>query len=361
MLEKSYDHQAVEKKIYELWEKSGFFNPDNLPTTNYKLQTSKLKPSAFTVIMPPPNANGALHIGHAVGMTLQDIMIRYHRMKGDKTLWLPGADHAGFETQVVYDKKLEKEGRNRNEIPRDKLWQEIFDFTQKNKEMMYAQTKKLGASCDWSRETFTLDPKIIKIVYETFEKMYKDELVYRDLRIINWCPKHQTALSDLEVKYVERLDPLYYIKYGPLTLATVRPETKFGDTALAVNPKDPRYKKYVGKIIHAQGVQGNLTFKVIADEAIDPKFGTGVVKVTPAHDATDFEIWTRHKSEIPGPKIIINERGRLTGEVGEFTGMKIMEAREKIVERMKEIGILEKIDLNYKHQIATCFKCGGTL
>jgi len=354
-LNAQYNHKEIEKKIYELWEKSGFFNPDKIPTTY------DLRPKPFTIIMPPTNANGALHIGHAVGLTLQDIVVRFERMRGKKTLWLPGADHAGFETQVVYDKKLEKEGRNRHEIPRNKLWQEIWDFTQENKKIMYAQTKKLGASCDWSRETFTLDPKIIKIVYETFKKMHKDGLVYRDLRVINWCPKHRTALSDLEVKYVERVDPLYYIKYGPLTLATVRPETKFGDTALAVNSKDSRYKKYIGKTIEAKGVLGPLKFKVIADDVIDPKFGTGVVKVTPAHDATDFEIWTRHKDEIPGPKIIIDERGRLNELTGEFAGLKVMEAREKITLRMKEIGILEKVDLNYKHQIATCYKCGGTL
>ncbi len=356
-LNPQYDHQSVEKRIYELWEKSGYFNPDNLPA----LKSKHLKPNAFTILMPPTNANGALHIGHAVGFTLQDIVVRFERMRGKKTLWLPGADHAGFETQVVYDKKLEKEGRNRHEIPRNKLWQEIWDFTQENKKIMYAQTKKLGASCDWSRETFTLDPKIIKIVYETFKKMHKDGLVYRDLRVINWCPKHRTALSDLEIKYVERVDPLYYIKYGPLTLATVRPETKFGDTALAVNSKDSRYKKYIGKTIEAKGVLGPLKFKVIADDVIDPKFGTGVVKVTPAHDATDFEIWTRHKDEIPGPKIIIDERGRLNELTGEFAGLKAMEAREKITLRMKEIGILEKVDLNYRHQIATCYKCGGTL
>lgn len=351
-LESRYNHNEVEEKIYELWEKSGYFNPDRLPN-------KKGKP--FTIIMPPNNSNGSLHIGHAVGLTLQDVMIRFWRMKGRKTLWLPGADHAGFETQVVYDKKLDKEGRNRFSIPREELWQEIWNFTQANKKLMYAQTKKLGASCDWSRETFTLDPKIVEVVYETFEKLYKDGLVYRDLKIVNWCPKHRTALSDLEVKYIEKEDPLYFIKYGPLTLATVRPETKFGDTGLAVNPKDTRYKKYIGKEIEAVGLLGPLKFKVVGDEAVDPKFGTGVVKITPAHDSTDYEIWQRHKDEIPGPKIVIDEIGRLTSEAGEFTGLKVAEAREKVAEAMKKIGILEKTELNYKHQIATCYKCGNTL
>lgn len=352
-LEPRYDTKEVEERIYKLWEESGFFDPDNL-----KLPKGA-KP--FTIMMPPNNANGLLHMGHAVGLTLQDILIRFWRMRGRKALWLPGADHAGFETQVVFDKKLEKEGRNRFLMTRDELWREIWDFTEENKKKMYEQTKKLGASCDWSRETFTLDPKIIETVYETFEKLYKDGLVYRDLKVINWCPKHRTALSDLEVKYIEREDPLYYIKYGPLTLATVRPETKFGDTALAVNPKDKRYAKYIGKEIEAKGVLGTLKFKVVGDEAVDPKFGTGVVKVTPAHDATDFEIWQRHKKEISGPKIIIDEAGKLTGEVGEYAGLKVAEAREKIALKMKEVGILEKVEPSYKHQVATCYKCGNTL
>lgn len=353
MIESRYDPNTTEKFIYERWEKSGLFNPDNL--------SLKRGAKPFTIIMPPPNANGSLHAGHAMFVTLEDILTRFHRMKGFRTLWLPGADHAGFETQVVFDKKLDKEGRNRFAMSRDELYKAIFDFTQTNKKVMEGQLRKLGASCDWSRETFMLDKKIISGVYDTFEKLYKDGLAYRDLRVVNWCPKHRTALSDLEVKHVEKTDPLYFIKYGPLTLATVRPETKFGDTALAVHPRDKRYKNYIGKQITAKGLLGPLTFTVIADEAIDPSFGTGVVKVTPAHDIADFEIWQRNKDRIAGPKIVIDETGRLTGDVGEFKGMKVAEAREKIAEKMKEIGILEKVDLNYVHQIATCYKCGSTL
>ncbi len=349
-----YEHKEIEEDIYRKWEESGYFNPDKLPR-------SKAKAKPFSIVMPPPNANGSLHMGHAVFATLQDIMTRYWRMKGKQALWLPGADHAGFETQTVFDKKLDKEGRNRFAMEREALWQEIWDFTQTNKKVMEGQLRKLGASCDWSREIFTLDPRIIEGVYSTFEKMYKDGLVYRDYRVVNWCPKHRTALSDLEVKYIERVDPLYYIKYGPLTLATVRPETKFGDTALAVNPKDKRYKKYIGQEIEAEGILGKLKFRVVGDAAIDPKFGTGVVKVTPAHDTTDFEIWKRHEKEIPGPKIIIDESGRLTGEVGEFKGLKVAEARIKVAEKMQEIGILEKVDAEYKHQVATCYRCNSTL
>src|SRR3989344_2767215 len=248
-LEKTYDPKLVEGKIYKLWEESGYFDPDNL-----KLETRNQK--AFTIIMPPPNANVALHIGHALFVTLEDIMIRYKRMRGFKTLWLPGADHAGFETQVVFDKKLEKEGKKRSDFSRDELYRQIWDFTQENKKVMENQLRKLGASCDWSREKFTLDPDIVEKVQETFIKLYEDGLIYRGKRIVNWCVKHQTTLSDLEVKYEEREDPLYYIKYGPLELATVRPETKFGDTAVAVNPKDKRYLKYIGKEIEFETLLG---------------------------------------------------------------------------------------------------------
>src|SRR3989338_3708883 len=236
--DKPYDPKAVEPEIYEKWEKSGFFNPDKLP---------KKWTKTFTVVMPPPNANGALHIGHALFVTLQDIMTRFNRMRGKKTLWLPGADHAGFETQTVYDKKLEKEGKNRFQIPRNELYKEMYAFSMENKKIMENQLKKLGASCDWSRETFTLDPEIVEEVQKTFVKMHKDGLIYRGLRTVNWCVKHQTALSGLEVKHKEEIGKLYYLKYGPFTLATARPETKFGDTAVAVHPKDPRYKKYIDR------------------------------------------------------------------------------------------------------------------
>lgn len=351
----AYDPKSVEDKIYAVWEKSGYFSPDKLPKNHKK---------PFTIIMPPPNANGSLHLGHAVFTTLQDIMIRYKRMRGFKTLWLPGADHAGFETQVVYDKKLEKEGRNRFQIPRDELHKEMLEFTLNNKKLMESQLRKLGASCDWTREKFTLDPEIIKIVYNTFEQLYKNGLAYRDTRIINWCPKHKTSLSDLEVKYIEREDSLYYIKYklvknsaDYILVATTRPETMFGDTAVAVNPRDKRYKNLIGKIVFIPFV--NREIPIIADEVIDPKFGTGAVKVTPAHDQIDFEIWQRHKNEIEGPRIVIDENGKLSGE--KFYGLKTAEARQKIAEEMEYLGILEKTDPNYKHQVSTCYKCENSL
>ena len=357
MQDTRYNHTESEEKIYDLWEKSGYFNPDNLPipkSSKLVANSSNAKAKSFCVIMPPPNANGALHIGHALFATLQDIMTRYWRMKGKKALWLPGADHAGFETQVVYDKKLEKEGRNRFKIPREELWQEMYDFTQKNKSTMENQLRKLGSSCDWSREKFTLDADIIEEVQKTFIQMHKDSLVYRKRRLVNWCVKHQTALSELEVEHVEEKAPFYYMKYGPFTLATVRPETKFGDTAVAVHPEDKRYKKYIGKEIEIEGLLGKFKIKVIADKAVDPKFGTGVIKVTPAHDFNDFEMGERHNLEA---KQVIDRYGKLNAKTGPYAGMKIKEAREKIAEDLAEKGLMEKIDENYTHTIATCYKC----
>ncbi|MBI4159570.1 valine--tRNA ligase [Candidatus Wolfebacteria bacterium] len=349
-----YDHKSVESKIYDLWEKSGYFNPDNLPVS----KNSTLPPIPFCIIMPPPNANGSLHIGHALFVTLEDIMIRFKRMQGYKTLWLPGADHAGFETQVVFEKKLEKEGRNRFEIPREKLYEEMYDFTQKSKAVMYGQLKKLGASCDWSREKFTLEPDIVRKVQETFVQMHNDGFIYRGNQIINWCVKHQTTLSDLEVEYEERSDPLYFIKYGPFTLATVRPETKFGDTAVAVNPNDERYKEYIGKDIEIETLLGPAKIKVIADDVVDPEFGTGVVKVTPAHDPVDFEIGQRHDLEV---REVIGKDGRLNEKAGPYAGMKIAEARKKVAEDMKKRGLLIRVNPTYTHNVAVCFKCRNVI
>jgi len=350
-LPKNYDAGASEKDIYRRWEESGFFNPDNLPASG----------EPYTIIMPPPNANAPLHIGHAMFLTIEDILIRYQRMRGRKTLWLPGTDHAGFETQVVFEKKLQKEGRSRFGMERDELYQEIWDFVQENKHLSEEGIRELGCSCDWSRNMFTLDERIVKIVYETFEQMYEDGLIYRGNRIANWCTKHQTGLSNLECDYQERSDPLYYIKYGPLELATVRPETKFGDTGVAVNPNDTRYQQYIGKEIEIETLLGPRTIKVVADDAVDPDFGTGVVKITPAHDAVDFEIWERHKDEIPGPNTVIDKNGKLNEKTGPYAGMKVAEAREKIVEDMKAKGLITKVEENFKHNVAVCYKCASVI
>jgi valyl-tRNA synthetase len=232
---KPYNPKDTEDRIYKIWEESGFFNPDNLPGD---------RKETFTLIMPPTNANGSLHAGHGLVMTIEDIMVRYKRMRGYKTLWLPGLDHAGFETQVVYEKKLEKEGRTRLDMDPKQLYKEILEFTLSNSSNIKSQIKKMGASCDWSREKFTLDPDIVKTVHKTFERMYNDDLIYRGNRIISWCSKHQTSFSDLEIKDEERTEPYYYLKYGPFTISTSRPETKFGDKYVVMHPDDQRYANW---------------------------------------------------------------------------------------------------------------------
>lgn len=346
-LPKAYNPKDHEEKIYRLWEEGGYFTPKIDP---------KKKP--FCILMPPPNANGDLHAGHALFVALEDIMTRYHRLKADITLWLPGADHAGFETQVVYERILEKEGKTRLRMSREEFYKAVWDFTQENKKNMESQMRRLGASCDWTRNKFTLDQDIIKIVYQTFKKLYDDKLIYRGERLVNYCTQHQTTFSDLEVKYEERKDPLYYIKYGPFTLATVRPETKFGDTAVAVNPKDKRYQKYVGQEIEIEDVLGKAKLKVIADDAIDPEFGTGVVKVTPAHDMTDWEIGQRHNLEI---KRVIDRDGRLNENAGPYKGLTVKEARKRVVEDLKKKGLIEKVEENYTHRVGVCYKCATAI
>ena len=371
-MEPQYDPKKVEKNIYRLWEENGFFNPDNLlanrksqianrNTENDKRSAPSAKP--YCIIMPPPNANEALHLGHALVVALEDIMIRYHRMKGDDTLWLPGADHAGFETQVVFEKKLEKEGKSRFQFDRGTLHKMIWDYVEENKNVAQDQLKRLGASCDWSRQKFTLDPDIIKIVYQTFEKLYDDGLVYRDYRIINWCPKHQTGLSDLEVKYEDREDKLWHIKY-PLVgepdkfieVATTRPETILGDTAVAVNPNDERYKKLVGQKVLLP--LANREILIVADSAVELEFGTGAVKVTPAHDATDFDIGQRHNLETI---LVIGQDDKMTATAGTpYAGLPIAEARQKIVEDLSAQGFLAKEE-PYRHSVGVCYKCGRVI
>lgn len=345
---KPYNPQETEPKIYKMWEESGLFNPDNLPERHKE---------PYTIIMPPPNANGSLHVGHAAFVTLEDLLVRFKRMRGYKTLWLPGADHAGFETQVVYEKKLEKEGRSRFSMDPNILRDEIMNFTLENKKFMEGQIRQLGASCDWSREKFTLDSDIIKTVYSTFKKLSDDKLLYRGKRIVNWCVKHQTSFSDLECVNVEQVDKMYYIKYSPFIVATVRPETIFGDVAVAVNPEDERYKKYIGKEIEVTNPIGKLTLKVIADELVEMEFGTGALKVTPAHDPNDFKL--AEKFNLPIIEVI-DKNGRLNEKTGKYSGLKVKEAREKVVADLEEMGLMEKIE-DYKHSIITCYKCNSTL
>jgi len=347
-LEKPYNPADTESRIYDLWQESGFFQPENL-------SGDRSKP--FTIIMPPPNANGHLHAGHALFVTIEDLMIRYKRMRGFKTLWLPGADHAGFETQVVYEKKLEKEGRSRFGMDRQKLYDEIMAFTLENKKYMEAELKALGASCDWSREKFTLDPAIIKTVYGTFQQLYDDDLIYRGKRLVNWCTKHQTSLSDLETSTETRIDKLYYLQYGPLVVATVRPETMFGDVAVAVNPDDERYQQYIDQDIEVQTPIGSMKLKVVADPIVEKDFGTGALKITPAHDQNDFDLAKRHN--LPAIEVI-DQFGKLNDKTGKYTGLKVDEARTTVVADLKELGLLIKEE-PYEHNVIACYKCGRVL
>ncbi len=345
-MDKTYNQTATEQKWYKYWEEGKFFAPEINP-----------QGQPYTIILPPPNANAPLHFGHAM-YVIEDILIRFHRMLGDSALWLPGADHAGFETQVVFEKKLKEQGQSRFEYDRDTLYKMIWEHVQKNKSSMENQLRKLGFSLDWSREKFTLDPDIVKLVYKTFKKMFDQGLIYRDYRLVNYCTRDGTSFSDLEVKHVEQKDPLYFLKYGPFVLATVRPETKFGDSAVAVNPKDKRYKAWVGKDIEVTGLLGQFKLKVIADEVIDPDFGTGVAKVTPSIDMKDFEIGKRHNLPM---KLIVGFDGKLTEIAGPYAGLSVSQAREKVVADMKAKGLIEKIDENYIHTVAKCYKCGTTL
>ncbi len=347
---KPYNAKEVEPIIYKKWEESGYFNPDNLPNKDGK---------SFTIIMPPTNANGSLHAGHGLVMTIEDIMTRYKRLQGFRTLWLPGLDHAGFETQVVYEKKLEKEGRSRFEIEPKKLYEEIMDFTLTNSKNILSQVRSMGSSCDWSRTKFTLDEDVVKNVYKTFKKLYDDGLVYRGNRIISWCPKHQTSFSDLDIKDEEKIEPFYYLKYGPFTISTSRPETKFGDKYVVMHPDDKRYEKYKhGDKFEAEWINGKVTATIIKDSAIDMSFGTGVMTITPWHDAVDFEIAERHGLD---KEQVIDERGKLLPIAGDFADMSINKARPLIIERLQSKGLVEKVDENYKHNIKTCYKCGTTI
>ncbi|MCR4264303.1 MAG: valine--tRNA ligase [Candidatus Roizmanbacteria bacterium] len=346
-MDKRYNPNELEPNIYSLWEKSGYFNPDKLP------DSKKRKP--FTIVLPPPNASGKMHTGNVLMIAIEDLLIRWKRMQGYAALWIPGTDHAGFETQITFERQLKKEGKSRFDFDRKTLYDKIWEFVHKNKKDIEEQIKSMGASVDWTRYTFTLDDHVIKTVHGTFKKMHDDELIYRDDYMVNYCPKCGTTFADLEVKYVERKDPLYYMTYGPFTLATVRPETKFGDTAVAVHPTDKRYKKYIGKEIEVEGLLGKVKLTVIGDSYVDPEFGTGVVKVTPAHDKNDYEAGKRHNLEI---KRVIDLNGRLNERAGKYAGLTVFSARKQVAEDLEKKGLLVKVDKEYTHTVATCYKGG---
>lgn len=359
-MDKQYDHAKHEVSINQLWEQRVVFNPDvvrELRAAQDLPQTGK----SFCIIMPPPNANDPLHIGHAMFVALEDTLIRFHRMVGDDTVWIPGTDHAGIETQYVFEKKLKKNNQSRFQFDRETLYKNIWDYVQENSGVAIDQIKKLGASADWTRYKFTLDTDVVTTVLETFSKLANQDLIYRDNKLVNYCTKCGTAFSNLEIKHVEGQAPLYYLKYGPFVLATTRPETKFGDTAVAVHPEDERYQQYIGQEIEVEGLNGPFKLKVIADEYVDREFGTGVVKITPYHDFNDFEVWQRHKAELPAPLQVIGHDGRLTAVAGKYAGLKVAQAREQVVADLLSRDLIVKTDQNYHNSLSTCYRCGSAI
>ena len=350
---KPYDPAATESRIYTNWEESGFFNPDNLPDGAQK------KP--FTIMMPPPNATGVLHMGHALGLTIQDVLIRYKRMRGFAALWLPGTDHAAIATQSVVEKQIKKDGgKNRHDLGREALLKRIDAFVAESRKTIQKQTRILGASCDWSREAFTLDEKRNRAVNTLFKRMYDAGLIYRRLRIVNWDPKGQTTISDDEIVYEERATKLYTFRYSkdfPIPVATTRPETKVGDVGVAVHPDDVRYKEFVGKEYDAIFCDVPIHIKIVADKEVDPAFGTGAVGLTPAHSQTDWEIADRH--QLSHEVIVINEIAKMT-VAGRLMGKKTTEARETVIGWLQSEGLLEKEE-DITHSVATAERTGGTI
>ncbi len=347
-LPKVYEPDQYENDIYALWEKSGAFEP--------KHRGSK---QSYSIVVPPPNANGDLHLGHALTLGVEDAAVRYHRMKGESSLLLPGADHAGFETQVVYEKLLAKQGKSRFDFSREELYQQIWEFVQLNKDNYESQFRRLGASVDWSRYTYTLDDKIIRRAYDTFKKMWDEGLIYRGERLVNFCTFHGTGFADIEVAYQEEKGHLWHIKYpltdgsGSITVATTRPETMLGDTAVAVHPKDPRYKKFLGKTIKLPLTQREIP--IIADEMVEREFGSGAVKITPAHDPNDYDVAQRH--DLPMITVIDHE-GKLAHSVPQpYRGLTVEEGRVAVVKDLQDLGVLEKTE-DYNHSVGHCYKCG---
>ncbi|KKQ95210.1 MAG: Valine-tRNA ligase [Candidatus Woesebacteria bacterium GW2011_GWB1_43_14] len=343
-MEKIYNHKEFEKKIYDQWEASNAFQP--------KIEKNK---KSFTIIMPPPNANDPLHIGHARGVAIQDALIRHARMRGLSTLWLPSADHAGIETQYVFEKKLKEKGKSRFDYPREDLYKMIWDYVHENKSIMENQLKILGASCDWSRNKFTLDPDVIKVIYKTFKKLFDDNLIYRGERIVNYCPRCGTNFSQLEVNFIERQDKMYYLNYGPVTIATTRPETIFADVAIAINPKDEDNKKLIGKTALIPLV--NRVIPIIADSLVDPEFGTGALKVTPGHDPLDFEIGQKHKLPIIS---VIDREGKMVNTPAKYTGMRVDRAREEVVNDLAGANKIKKI-VEITHTVGACYRDKGII
>ena len=347
-LPKTYNPAEYEDAIYKKWEQSGFFNPDNLNLPD----TAK----SYTIVLPPPNITDKLHLGHSAMLAIEDLLIRYHRMRGERALWIPGTDHAAIATQNVVEKKLLREqGKTRHDLGREEFLKRVWEFLKTTQTMILHQTRKMGASLDWSRQAFTLDEPRERAVRKLFSDMYHEGVIYRGVRVVNWCPRCQSTLADDEVEYKEEKSKLYWLKYGPFVLATARPETKLGDTAVAVYPGDKRYEKMVGKKFMIPGVLGEFEITVVADRAVDPKFGSGAIKVTPAHDFTDYEIAQRHHLPV---KQVINEQGRMMANTGKYAGLTTKQAREAILADMEKMRLLDHIEDGYLHNIAVCYRCG---
>jgi valyl-tRNA synthetase len=346
----------TEERIYKLWEESGFFNPD---VCIEKGITDKDAPH-FSIVLPPPNVTGILHLGSAIMIAIEDILVRYARMQGKRTLWIPGTDSAAIATQAKVEKEIQKsEGKNRHDLGRDELLKRIDTFVEESKSTIISQVRSMGASVDWSRYAYTMDDKRYRAVMEAFVRMYDAGLIYRGNRIVNWDPKGQTTISDDEIVYEERKNKFYTLKYGPFEIGTARPETKFGDKYVVMHPDDKRYAEWEhGQKITVEWINGPIEATIIKDSMIDMEFGTGVMTITPWHSHEDFELAEKYKLD---REQIIDKVGKLLPIAGEFAGMKISDARDKIIEKLDQKGLVVKIDENYVNRVATAERTGGVI
>lgn len=348
---KAYAPGDYEDAIYKLWEKSGYFNPDKLPGR---------RTESYCIVMPPPNVTGNLHLGHAVMLAMEDIMIRYARMRGQRALWLPGTDHAAIATQNKVEKILKNEGRTRHDLGREKFLERVRQFATDSHDTIVEQIKKMGSSCDWSREAYTLDKDRSAAVFEAFKRLHELGLIYRGDRVVNWCPRCGSTLADDEVEYKEGKAKFYTFRYDknfPFAISTTRPETKLGDTAVAVNPADERYKDFIGQEFTADFCGARLNIKVIGDRAVEPEFGTGALGVTPAHSREDERI--AKANNLPSVRVI-GEDGRMTEATGQFAGLTVFETRERIVEALRERGLIEKEE-EVPQNLSVCYRCGTAI
>ncbi len=345
-LPKAYQPSSYEADTYKQWEGSGYFNPENLPNSG----------EPFSIALPPPNATGILHLGHATMLAIQDLMVRFWRLKGKRALWVPGTDHAAIATQNVVEKKLQKEeGKRRFDYGREEFVRRVNEFAQSSRVTIRAQVRAMGASCDWSRERYTLDEGLSRAVREVFVRMHGDGLIYRGKRIVNWCHRCGTTLADDEVDYKEQKAKFYYLKYGPIVIGTARPETKVLDKVIIVHPDDDRYRQYVGREFGVPWIDGTVKARVVADPVAEMETGTGAMTITPAHSFVDFELAQKYGFEVVD---IIGQDGRLTANAGSFAGLKVDEARQKIVEALTAKGLVERIDDEYVNNLSVCYRCG---